>query len=454
MKLVVVGLGKLGSPLAAVLAGAGHDVVGVDLDQHAIDLLNAGRAPVQEPRLQELIDRNRSRLSATSDYEVALRGADASFVIVPTPSTPEGDFSLSFVDRAVEQIGVALSRNERRRHLVVLTSTVMPGSCDGPVRAALERGAGRPLGEDLGLCYSPQFIALGSVIENMTRPDFSLVGESAPWAGDLLVAITRGVFENDPPVSRMNLVNAEVTKLAVNTYVTTKISYANMISEVCGRLPGADVDVVTSAVGSDSRIGRKYLRGATAYGGPCFPRDNAAFSYLARSLGTSADIAEATDHINRRQTARLVEVALASVDSPADARIAILGVAYKPDTAVTEESPAGSIGAYLEQHGRRAVAYDPLGDDVPEAGWPASLDRAESMAACVAAADVVIVTTPCPEFAGLPDLLSSGAENRVVVIDCWRAFDRKTLGSNVELVQLGVGPSADIAVARSSTASG
>ncbi len=177
---------------------------------------------------------------------------------------------------------------------------------------ALERASGRRVGETLGLCYSPEFIALGNVIRDMLEPDMVLIGESDPRAGDVLERLYRGVCENDPPFRRMSLVNAELTKIAVNTYVTMKISYANALADMCERLPGADVDTVTDALGLDTRIGPKYLRGAIAYGGPCFPRDNKAFAVLARDLGAEPLLAEATDAVNVAQTDRLARIVAVS----------------------------------------------------------------------------------------------------------------------------------------------
>ncbi len=278
MRVSVIGLGKLGSPLAAVLASKGHEVIGVDLNPEFVRLLNEGRAPVQEPRLQELIDASQGRLRATVDVEEATLQSEISFVIVPTPSDAKGAFTNKYVIEAVTAIGKALRKMDSY-HVVNITSTVMPGSMGGEIRRALESASGRIVGKDLGLCYNPEFIALGSVIRDMLLPDAILIGESDTRAGDLLESIYRTSCENNPPVQRMNFVNAELTKISVNTFVTTKISYANMLADICDRLPGADVDVVTNAVGMDSRIGRKYLKGALGYGGPCFPRDNVAFGH-------------------------------------------------------------------------------------------------------------------------------------------------------------------------------
>jgi len=357
MELSVIGLGKLGAPLAAVLASKGHQVVGVDVSHVAVERLNAGKAPVEETGLQDLIDECGGRLRATLSVEEAVLSSSVTFIIVPTPSGPDGTFVLDYLMPAVEAVGTAL-KVKPDRHTVVITSTVMPGSTDGPIRHALEEASGLVVGRDVGLCYSPEFIALGSVIHDMLHPDLILVGESDTEAGDTLEEVARGLAEGEPPVMRMALVNAELAKIAVNTFVTTKISFANMLGEICEGLVGADVHVVTAAAGLDSRIGRRYLQGATAYGGPCFPRDTVAFSALARRVGTSADIAEATAAINDRQVGRLVKRAADA--APRGGRVAVLGLSYKPGTHVVEESAGVAAALGLAERGLSVRVFDPL----------------------------------------------------------------------------------------------
>src|SRR4029079_1144357 len=282
--LSILGLGKLGAPMAAVMVHKGHTVVGVDLNPSYVAAIQEGRPPVNEPGLAAMIEGHRGRLSATRDTPAAVLATDATFIMVPTPSEPDGGFSMKYVLSAAEQIGAAL-RSKPDCHLVVLSSTVMPGCTGGELLPALEAHSGKKCGRDFGLCYNPEFIALGSVIRDMLNPDMILIGESDPRSGELLEELYKGVCDSNPRIQRMNYVNAELTNLSVNTFVTTKISYANMLAQVCERLPGADADVVTSAIGCDSRIGSKYLKGALGYGGPCFPRDNVAFSALARETG-------------------------------------------------------------------------------------------------------------------------------------------------------------------------
>ena len=435
MKISVIGLGKLGSPLAAVFASKGFSVVGTDLNGAYVDAINRGEAPVDEPRLQELIEANRERLRATHDAAAAVADTDVTFIIVPTPSDETGRFQNRFILSAIEPVGAGLKR-KKGYHVVVITSTVMPGSTGAEIRAALEVASGRSVGERLGLCYNPEFIALGSVVRDMLTPDIILIGESDAKAGDTLERIYQQSCDNKPAVRRMNFVNAELTKISVNTFVTTKISYANMLADICDRIPGADVDVVTAAVGSDSRIGNKYLRGAVGYGGPCFPRDNVAFASLARSIGARAELAEATDTVNRYQVERVLGAIQAQAKQPGV--IGILGLSYKPDTGVVEQSQGVALAARLVEEGHEVLVYDPKALDSGNDALPAPIVAATSAEDCVRRAALVVVMTPWPEFRAIP-LDAFTRSPRMTVIDCWRLFAREEVGTIADLIYLGQG---------------
>ncbi|KAB0269712.1 UDP-glucose dehydrogenase family protein [Microvirga brassicacearum] len=447
-RLSVIGLGKLGSPMAAVFGVKGFDVVGVDLSSTFVSALNAGRAPVEEPQLQEFLDRAKGRIRATGDYEDAIRSTDITFIIVPTPSGPDRLFQNRYVVDAVERIGKAL-HNKSDYHVVVVTSTVMPGSTGGEIRAALERTSGRIVGENLGLCYNPEFIALGSVVRDMLFPDMILIGESDTRAGDMLEAVYRGSTESTPEFHRMNLVNAELCKISVNTFVTTKISYANMIADMCDHLPGADAHVVTRAVGADSRIGRKYLKPAIGYGGPCFPRDNKAFAALGRKLGVNCELAEATDRVNDHQLHRLMGAVEASV-SPGQT-IAVLGLSYKPHTGVVEESQGVSLAVMLAEAGYGVMVSDPMANDAGVAVLGTRADVFASAADAVANADAVVIMTPWPEFSEINWHSGLSAGQSRVVIDPWGIVET-TETSGVKLVRLGRGDWRHASAAREAAA--
>jgi UDPglucose 6-dehydrogenase len=343
---------------------------------------------------------------------------------------------LKYILNAAEPIALAL-RNKSSYHLVVISSTVMPGSTGGEIRETLERVSGKKCGPDFGLCYNPEFIALGSVIRDMSRPDMILIGECDQRAGDILEGLYRTVCPNNPPFARMNFVNAELTKISVNTYVTTKISYANMLAEVCEQVPGADANVVASAIGLDTRIGRKYLKGAFGYGGPCFPRDNKAFARFAELHNVEATLAQATDRVNQRQAQRLGARVLEATGE--GERIAILGLSYKPDTEVIEESQAVMLARMLAQQDRKVVAYDPAAMANARKVLDGSVEYASSMEACVAEASCIVIATAWEEFKALkPDLIHANGR-RPVIFDWWRLLNRSEFEGTADYIACGAG---------------
>jgi UDPglucose 6-dehydrogenase len=431
-RVCVIGMGKLGAPLAACMAARGLTVIGVDADKRKVDAINHGKPPVPEPGLAEMLAQCGGRLSAVEQIGPAVEQTDITFIVVSTPSEPGGGFSLKYVEPTCREIGRALA-SKKDYHLVSLTSTVMPGSTGSCVRSMLEQSSGKHCGPDFGLCYSPEFIALGSVIRDFLNPDMLLIGESDRRAGDTLEALYRLVCENQPAVARMNFVNAEVTKLAVNTYVTTKISFANMLARISERLPGADVDVITSALGLDTRIGGKYLKGAISYGGPCFPRDNLAMAALARQVGTSPELAQAVDHFNRWQVDWLADFVQQHSQGP----VGVLGLTYKPGTDVVEEAVGLLLAQELSQRGVAVIAYDPLGEENSARVLGDRVRFAPGAEECVARADLVVLTTPWREFASIPGEQWARAGSPRTVVDCWRLLKHLERQPGVRYLGLG-----------------
>lgn len=443
----MVGLGKLGSPMAACLASKGFRVIGVDADAGKVEKLGGGHAPVFETGLEELIVANRERLAASTSVEEAVAQSLVTFIVVGTPSEASGNFSLKYVLPVCESIGRAL-QNKNVFHLVALTSTVTPGSTGGLVKEALERVSGKLCGVDFGLCYSPEFIALGSVIRDFLNPDFVLIGESDARAGEMLEKLYSRVCDSKPAVARMNFINAEITKLAVNSYVTTKISFANMLARICERAPGGDVDVVSAALGLDSRIGARYLKGAIGYGGPCFPRDNRALAAFADSLHASAGLAQATHEFNQAQAKWLADYVAELGSSQA---IGILGLTYKPDTEVVEEAVGLLLAQALASRGASVTVYDPAGmpaarRTIGETSRESAIKFAAGAKDCIAAAQIVVVTTPWREFNDLPVEAWSGKEKAPrVVVDCWRTLRHLANRDKIRYIDLGRGPSDEAA---------
>lgn len=431
--IAVFGLGKLGAAVAGCHASRGFRVIGVDVSQTAVERCNRGIPPVEEPGIEALYAGCRSLLSATTDGEAAVSQTDASMIMVPTPSEADGAYSLRYALEVCDVIGEAL-RQKVGYHLVVMKSTVLPGSSDEHIIPRLERRSGKRCGQDFGVCYNPEFIALGSVIHNIFNPDLTLIGESDPRAGDALIAVYDRLLARSGPIARMNFVNAELAKLAVNTYVTMKITYANLLARLCERLPGGDVDVVTGALGLDARIGRKYLKGGLGYGGPCFPRDNRAMLCLARRLGVPFNLAEATDRANQELTIRVAELVASKTGS--GGKVAILGLSYKPNTAVVEESQGVLIAQLLTGRGVEVAAYDPMAMEPARRVLKDTITYAESAQACITNADVIFIATPWDEFKEL-DYASRSRTSQPIIIDSWSLLDGIDRGG-ANVIHLGV----------------
>jgi UDPglucose 6-dehydrogenase len=438
-RISVIGLGKLGASMAAAFASRGFDVVGVDVNHTTVDRVNEGHAPVQETDLESTISINKARIRATMSHEDAVLNSDISFVIVPTPSDERGAFSLQYSEWAFKEIGKALAQ-KNGYHVVVMTSTVLPGSTRQALLPILERESGKRAGSDFGLCYSPEFIALGSIIRDFLNPDFTLIGELDEKCGSLLEDLYSRVMTNGAPSARMSLENAELTKISVNTFVTTKITFANMLAEICEKLPGGDVDVVTDALGLDSRIGRRYLTGAIGYGGPCFPRDNVALSFIARELGVHASLAETTDAMNRSIAEKVTHRILPMIRP--GATVAVLGLSYKPFSHVTEESQGVYIAQQLSKNGARVIAFDPMAAEMSLDEFRRNIVVLDSLDECLKQAEAVLITTPDPAFDGLSPESFSDEWASVTVFDFWRRH-KAALAGDGRIKYVAIGSSED-----------
>lgn len=431
MNISVIGLGKLGLPLAATIASKDMSVIGVDINKDVVERLNHGQTNLKEPGLLQLIKKSKEKLKATSNLKEAILASDISFVITPTPSKANGFFSLQFVEAVMEKIAEALKEKEKY-HLVVLVSTVMPGATDRMLKL-LEKRSGKKVRYDFGLCYNPEFIALGSVIKNLLNPDFVLIGESDKKAGDLLKKFHKIYLDNKPNIVRMNFVNAELTKISLNTFITTKISYANMLAEICEKLPGGNVDVVTTALGMDSRVGPKYLKGGSAFGGPCFPRDNIAFISLAKKLKSSYHIPHSTHKTNIKQLERLTQKVLKLTQK--GTAVGILGIAYKPFTDVIDESQGLYMAKALKGKKHLINIHDPMAiENVKSALGTEGIKYFDNLRDCINNSRVLIIATNWPDYF---EIKKEWLDSKIV-LDMWRIFNKKNLPKNTIYLPVGL----------------
>ena len=433
MKTSVIGLGKLGACLMVCLATKGYETIGLDIDKARVDAINRGKASVTEPRLQEMLTAARNKLHGTLDFYEIIENTDITFLVTPTPSEPDGHFSDRFLKNALEPLSSALKKSKKEYHLFVITATVSPGATDENLIPLIEKFSERKLNEGFGVCYNPEFIALGSVISDFLKPDLVLIGESDSDAGDRLERIYDAVCENKPYIARMSIVSAEITKIGLNSYITMKISFANTLANICKSVPGADVDAISRALGADKRISPHYIKGGLAFGGPCFPRDNKAFVTFARSFGDEAMLAQATDKVNNRQIQQLKDLVIKYL--PEDRKISILGLAYKLNTPVIEESAAVKLIEELLCLDVKITVYDPLAMDNARVAFGEGINYTSSLVECLSSSACWVFTLPYDEFMAIDD--SNIVVNPTTIVDCWRMIDSAKLSNKVKYIALG-----------------
>lgn len=410
MEIAVIGLGKLGLPLAALFAHSGHTVHGFDHSQALRESLTSGTFESNEPGLMQMLNQAKRQLIISDSILDAVVDSDAVFVIVPTPSMDSGHFTNEYVLDAIKAMGPALLKN-RKKIAIDIVSTVMPGSCDGPIKDEIEKSVGEEIGVRIGLCYNPEFIALGSVIKDMQQPDMHLLGESHEWAGDVIEEILTSAVIQEVPCQRMSLKEAELVKIAINNFVTMKISYANSLYQAAENLGDISIDVVTGAIGLDSRIGHKYLKGAAPYGGPCFPRDTRALSALYNDLNISNALPMATEQVNNSHVEFIKEYIAKSIGSAK--RVGVVGISYKPGTPVIEESPGVAIVNALLSQGFEVMTWDDEGAKVHDQ-LSTSL---ESLELLIQNSDFIIVTRPFDHAEKILLRISQSGKNW---LDLWR----------------------------------
>lgn len=436
MDISFIGLGKLGLCSAACFAAKGHRVVGVDSNPDHVAALAAGRCPIEEPGLPELLAAARPNMTFTTDAARAVRESSATLIIVPTPSGPDGAFSNAAVEAVLAAIAPALAAKETF-HIVDVVSTVMPTTSETVFRPRLEALTGKRCGRDFGLVYNPEFIALGSVIRNFLNPDLVLIGASDERSGTTIRELYASMVDSDPAYGVMSLTNAEVTKLSLNCFVTMKISFANELTALCEATEGADVDVVTAALGADSRIGPKYLKGGLGFGGPCFPRDNIAMQRHAATRGLTLRLSPAVTGVNAGVVERLFAMIAARV--PAPGPVALLGLSYKPGTHIVEESQSLQLARRLVGAGYAVRLHDPRAVALSGSEMAGCGEAMDDPYRAAAGARAVALMTQWPEYEALDwDRLEEEAGPEPLFIDCWRMARGRTFRRFVHL-PLGIG---------------
>lgn len=434
-KVSVVGLGKLGLPFAACLAKRGFEVIGVDINKQRVNSINNSISPIIETGLQELLKKVQGKLTATGEHKRAVEETDITFLVVATPSDRKGNFSNKYVESALKSLSDVLRKSNKKYHLFIINSTLMPGSTEQRLIPLIEKYSRRKLNVGFGMCYIPDFVAIGSVVRDFLNPEFIIIGESDKFAGDQAVSIYKRFCENKPVIHRMSIIGAEIAKMSVNAYITLKISFANALGNLCEKIADTDIDLITKVLGSDRRISPYYLKAGLSFGGTCFPRDTKAFIAFSKKLGYNAELIRATEKINSFQDQHLAELVFKCLSEIKDNRVSILGLAFKPNTPLIEASPAIKLIKNLLKQGIKITVYDPLAIDNTKAVFGNKIKYASSLKNCLGESNIWVITTPDEEFKRINKSYINHFSG--VIIDCWRILKPEKLGKKTIYIPLG-----------------
>ena len=417
MRISIIGTGYVGLVSGACLANCGHDVVCVDVDPAKVSRINSAQAPIHEIGLPELLKKNvGTRLRATADLATAVQNSDITLIAVGTPAV-NGKIGLHFIERAASEIGAAL-KLKAGYHVVVVKSTVVPGTTDTVVRRELERASGKRAGVDFGLGMNPEFLTEGTAVADFERPDRIVLGGMDTRSQDCLLELY-APFDAAAPRIRTNNGTAEMIKYASNCLLATMISYSNEIGRLCSAIGGIDVaDVMrgvhASAYLTSRRDGQKpmvanlasFLEAGCGFGGSCLPKDVTALIAQGKDQGLDMSLLSAVLRINHSQPEEILKLARKHRPSLQGARVTVLGLTFKPDTDDIRESPAFPVLRLFREQGAVLTAFDPIAKPVEHEAMR-GVTLANSTLDAVRDAEIVVLVTRWDEFRQLPQMFKN-----------------------------------------------
>lgn len=438
----IIGMGYVGLCTAATFASCGIRTTGIDIDVEKVGEIRKGRVPLHEPQLEPMLKRavKEKLLLTTSDFSAAAN-TRISFLTVGTPSQADGSIDLAFVTEATRELGKSIEK-KRGYHLVVVKSTVIPGTTNNEIKPVLEQSSKKTVGPNMGLCTNPEFLKEGAAIHDTMNPDKIVIGSNEKKSADQLTRLYRRFYGTKlPPVIATTPESAELIKYASNAFLATKVSYINTIANIAQDLPGVDVNDVAEAIGHDPRIGPLFLRAGPGYGGSCFHKDLQALITLSKSQGYDPVLLRATEETNEEQVDKIIELSEELVGPLESKRVAVLGLAFKKDTDDIRESASIRLIDRLRKKGATIVAYDPLAMPSFVKIFGNAIEMARDPRATLVGADCAIVMTEWDDFRRLKAKDYISQMRTPALVDARRIYD-PTAFRELKFVAVGLGSEA------------
>jgi UDPglucose 6-dehydrogenase len=422
MKISIIGTGYVGLSAAVGFAKRGYDVLCYDVDGAKLDSIDSGKSPIYEPLIDEYLNEvtANGKLKTSRDLEKTIKETDVSFIAVGTPSRDDGSINIVYVEKVSEEIGKVLKTKDAY-HMIVVKSTVLPGTTESVILPILEKFSGKKAGRDFGLCMNPEFLREGCALEDFLKPDRIVIGEHDKRSGDMIEKLYCGF---DAPVLMVSLKVAEMIKYASNALLATKISYSNEIGNICKKL-GIDVYDVMKGVGLDHRLSPYFLQAGCGFGGSCFPKDVLALVTKGRELGYDPKFLQEVLDTNERQKLKVIEHLDKKVDGLDGKKIAVLGLSFKANTDDVRESPAIKIISFLKYRGAKIAAHDPQGMENMKRIFP-DIEYHETPQDALKDSEAALILTDWDHFKQLNDNDFNLMRNKIII------EGRKILGKDIE----------------------
>ena len=434
MKIGIVGLGFVGLSLTSVLSSKGYDVIGIDIDEEKCEKISNGISPFFEPELENLLKNGlKKKLKISNDF-LLIRNCDFIFVTVGTPQNTDGSINLSIIKKAVSLIGENLQAN-KKKPIILVKSTVIPGTMKKNILPILEKKSNKKAGKDFGLISNPEFLQESTAIRDTKFPHAVVLGgyetEFMKKAKKLFVKLHPNV-----PIIITNHQTAEMIKYANNSFLATKISFINQLSNICQKIPGANIDDIAKTIGLDPRIGKLFLNAGPGYGGSCLPKDMKALIKFAKITGVKPTLLNAVEDVNTKQLEEVISIAKKKLGILESKKITILGTSFKPNTDDIRDSIAIELIKKFLKRKVKVTVHDPRAMENTENVFKNKINYAKSVKDAISGSQCVIIMTQWKQYEKLSNKDFKQMKNKFV-IDCRRMLIRKKL--DVDYFGIGIG---------------
>ena len=434
MKIGIVGLGFVGLSLTSVLSSKGYNVIGIDVDKEKCKKISHGISPFFEPELEDLLKKGlKNKLKISSDFRL-IRDCDFIFVTVGTPQNENGSIDLSIIKKAISTIGENL-QNNKKKPIILVKSTVIPGTLKKNILPILEKKSKKKAGKHFGLISNPEFLQESTAIRDTKFPHVVVLGgyetEFMKKARNLFTKLHPNV-----PIIITNHQTAEMIKYANNSFLATKISFINQLSNICQKIPGANVDDVAKTIGLDPRIGKLFLNAGPGYGGSCLPKDMKALINFAGTTGINPTLLNAVEEINTKQLEQIISITKKKLSSLKSKRITILGTAFKPETDDIRDSIAIELIKKLQKRQANITIHDPKAMKNTERIFGDKIKYAKTIADAFSKSQCVIIMTQWKQYSKINNN-NIKKMDRKIIIDSRRILAEKELVADYQAIGIG-----------------